>query len=179
MMMRTLEPVVVVLMGVSGCGKSTIGSGLSQALGWPFRDADSFHPPGNIEKMSRGVPLEDADRWPWLAAIAQWIDARNAAGAAGIVSCSALKRAYRERIVGAREGVRLVYLAGDMALIADRLAQRTDHFMPPALLRSQFDALEEPSTAEHPLIVDIALPPQELVTAIIAGLDRTQASKGG
>lgn len=179
MMMRTLEPVVVVLMGVSGCGKSTIGSGLSQALGWPFRDADSFHPPANIEKMSRGVPLDDADRWPWLAAIAQWIDTRNAAGAAGIVSCSALKRAYRERIVGAREGVRLVYLKGDMRLIAERLAERKGHFMPTALLQSQFDALEEPSAGERHLVVDIAAPPRDVVAAIIARLGGTQASKGG
>jgi gluconokinase len=168
--MPRLEPVVVVLMGVSGCGKSTAGKGLAQALGWPFRDADSFHPPANIDKMSRGVPLEDADRWPWLSAIAQWIDAQREAGAPGIVSCSALKSAYRERIIGPRSGVRLVYLKGEMGLIAGRLTQRKGHFMPAALLRSQFDALEEPVQAERPLIVAIAPPPEEIVAAIIAGL---------
>jgi gluconokinase len=176
--MRTLEPVVVVLMGVSGCGKSTIGKGLSQVLGWPFRDADSFHPPANIEKMSRGVPLEDADRWPWLSAIAAWIDAQHAAGAPGIVSCSALKRAYRAHIVGARDGVRLVYLKGDMGLIAGRLAGRKGHFMPAALLQSQFDALEEPAAGERHLAADIAPPPEDVVGAIMARLLEAQASKG-
>ena len=90
------SPLVIVLMGVSGCGKSTTGAALSHRLGWPFRDADSFHPPANVDKMSRGTPLTDEDRWPWLAAIAQWIDERCQAGERGIVSCSALKRAYRE-----------------------------------------------------------------------------------
>src|SRR4051812_10897542 len=121
--MDSVPGAILVLMGVSGSGKSTIGKGLSQALGWPFRDADSFHPPANIEKMSRGVPLEDAGRWPWLTAIAEWVDAQRAAGASGIVSCSALKRVYREHIIGARTGVRLVYLKGDMPLIAARLAE--------------------------------------------------------
>ena len=110
-------PLVIVLMGVSGCGKSTTGAALSQMLGWPFRDADSFHPPANIDKMSRGIPLTDDDRWPWLAAIAQWIDERCQAGERGIVSCSALKRDVSQRIIGARRGVRLVYLQGDMDLI--------------------------------------------------------------
>jgi len=173
--MRRVPPLLVVLMGVSGCGKSTIGKGLSQALGWPFRDADSFHPPANIDKMSRGVPLDDADRWPWLSAIAQWIDAQRAAGAPGIVSCSALKRAYRQHIVGTPNGVRLVYLKGDMGLIAGRLAQRKGHFMPAALLQSQFHALEEPLQAERPLVVDIALPPDDVVAAIIAQLGAAEA----
>jgi gluconokinase len=177
--MSRLELAVVVLMGVSGCGKSTIGTGLSQALGWPFRDADSFHPPANIEKMSRGVPLEDADRWPWLEAIAQWIDARREAGAPGIVSCSALKRAYRERIIGERPGVRLVHLKGERELIAARLAKRKGHFMPAGLLQSQFDALEEPLAAERPLVVDIAPTPEEIVAAIVVGLGAVEVTRGG
>jgi carbohydrate kinase (thermoresistant glucokinase family) len=168
--MRTVDPAVVVLMGVSGCGKSTIGNGLSQVLGWPFRDADTFHPPANIDKMSRGVPLNDADRRPWLEAIAQWIDSRREAGAPGIVSCSALKRGYRQRIIGPRSGVRLVFLKGEMGLIAARLAQRKGHFMPPALLQSQFDALEEPDETERPLVVDITATPDEIVAAIVASL---------
>jgi gluconokinase len=169
---------VVVLMGVSGSGKSTVGKALAQALGWPFRDADSFHPPANIEKMSRGVPLGDADRWPWLAAIAAWIDERRAAGAPGIVSCSALKHAYRERIIGARGDVRLVFLDGDRGLIASRLAQRKGHFMPPALLQSQFDVLEAPLAVERALIVDISPPSQEIAEAIMAGLGVSADAKG-
>jgi gluconokinase len=168
--MAEKPPLVIVLMGVSGCGKSTIGAALSRRLGWPFRDADSFHPPANVAKMSRGMPLTDEDRWPWLAAIAQWIDERCAADEHGIVSCSALKRAYRDRIVGARSGVRLVYLKGDMNLIAQRLRRRKHHFMPASLLESQFAALEEPGADENPLIVSIALPPRRVVGSIIEQL---------
>src|SRR4029079_5449707 len=104
--MAVAPPLVIVLMGVSGSGKSTTGATLSRRLGWPFRDADSFHPPANVAKMSRGVPLTDEDRWPWLDAIAKWIDARCAAGERGVVSCSALKREYRDRIVGSPDGGR-------------------------------------------------------------------------
>jgi len=157
-------------MGVSGCGKSTTGAALSKRLGWPFRDADGFHPPANIAKMSSGVPLNDDDRWPWLAAIAQWIDACCTAGKPGIVSCSALKRAYRSRIIGGRQSVRLVYLKGDMDLIGQRLQTRQDHFMPASLLESQFAALEEPGADERPLIVSIASLPQRVVDTIIAQL---------
>jgi gluconokinase len=168
--MAEKSPLVIVLMGVSGCGKSTTGAALSRRLGWPFRDADSFHPSGNVAKMSRGVPLTDEDRWPWLAAIAQWIDERCEAGERGIVSCSALKSAYRRRIVGTRGGVRLVYLKGDMKLIAQRLRRRKHHFMPASLLESQFAALEEPGADEDPLIVPIALAPRRVVGTIVGRL---------
>ena len=164
------KPLVLVLMGVSGCGKSTTGARLSKLLGWPFRDADSFHPQANIDKMSKGLPLTDEDRQPWLAAIAQWIDERLAAGECGIVACSALKRAYRRIIVGERAGVRLVYLKGNMELIGDRLSRRRNHFMPAALLRSQFDALEEPQGDERALSVPISLSPRRVVEAIVQEL---------
>jgi gluconokinase len=169
-MPATSAPLVIVLMGVAGCGKSTVGVQLAEALGWPFRDADGFHPQANIDKMRSGVALEDADRWPWLDAIAAWIDERRARGEPGIVSCSALKRAYRRRIVGPREHVRLVHLAGSKELIAARLAARTGHFMPASLLASQLGALEPPAADECAVVVDIAAPPAEIVAAIIAAL---------
>jgi len=172
------KPLVLVLMGVSGCGKSTTGARLSKLLGWPFRDADSFHPQANIDKMSQGLPLTDEDRQPWLAAIAQWIDERLAAGECGIVSCSALKRTYRRIIVGERAGVRLVYLKGNMELIGDRLSRRRNHFMPPALLRSQFDALEEPQGDERALSVPISLTPRRVVAAIMQELGLAHPAEG-
>jgi gluconokinase len=168
-------PLAIVLMGVSGCGKSTVGAELSLVLAWPFRDADSFHPAANIDKMSRGIPLTDEDRWPWLDAIASWIDERRAGRAPGIVSCSALKCAYRQRIVGARSGVALVYLKGEMALIAERLAGRRSHFMPAALLASQFAALEEPQPEERPVIVSIEETPARIAARIVAELGCTRA----
>ena len=157
-------------MGVSGCGKSTVGSALSGMLGWPFRDADEFHPAANIAKMRRGQPLTDADRWPWLEAMARFIDHELEAGRVAILSCSALKRAYRRCIIGAREAVRLVYLKGDQELIFARLKARTGHFMPPSLLDSQFAALQEPSPAEHALVVPITLSPEAAAGRIIAEL---------
>ena len=163
-------PSVLVLMGVSGCGKSTTGALLAGRLGWPFRDADSFHPPQNIEKMSRGTPLTDEDRAPWLQAIAAWIDSRLVSDERGIVSCSALKRAYRDAILGGRPGVRLVFLKGDKALIATRMAARLDHFMPPALLDSQFATLEEPAPDERPLVVPVSPQPGEVVETILREL---------
>ena len=172
------KPLVLVLMGVSGSGKSTTGARLSKLLGWPFRDADSFHPQANIDKMSQGLPLTDEDRQPWLAAIAQWIDERLAAGECGIVSCSALKRTYRRIIVGERAGVRLVYLKGNMELIGDRLSRRRNHFMPPALLRSQFDALEEPQGDERALSVPISLTPRRVVEAIMQELRLAALARG-
>lgn len=167
---------VLVLMGVSGSGKSTIGNELSRMLGWPFRDADSFHPPANIEKMSRSIPLEDEDRWPWLDAIGQWIGARLGAGETGIVSCSALKRAYRTRIGARRTGVRLVYLLGSQEMIASRLASRKEHFMPAGLLASQFATLEEPGPEEKALVVGIAMPPPFMARTIAEKLDLKSAA---
>ena len=176
--MAATSPLVLVLMGVSGCGKSTTGAALSKALGWPFRDADSFHPEANIDKMSRGIPLTDEDRMPWLAAIAQWIDERRERAGPGIVSCSALKRAYRQHIIGARDRVRLVYLKGDMDLIGRRVQARKQHFMPATLLESQFATLEEPRADERPVIVNVAMSPRRVVGAILGGLGLEAGSEG-
>ena len=157
-----------VVMGVAGAGKSTVGQRLAAALGCPFRDADSFHPPANIEKMSRGEPLTDDDRWPWLCAIAAWIAERRAEGTSGVVTCSALKRRYRDLLTdGQRADVRLIYLHGDFDLIAARLAARKGHFMPPALLRSQFDALEVPGPDEAPIAVPVDAPPEAIVARVM------------
>ena len=149
------RPAVIVVMCVASSGKTTLGDRLAERLGWPFRDADSFHPPANVAKMAGGTPLNDDDRKPWLAAIAAWIDDLRAKGEHGIVTCSALKRAYRQVIVGARPDVALVYLKGSRELIGRRMAARQHHFMPPALLDSQFAALEEPGADEKPLVVSV------------------------
>jgi gluconokinase len=161
-------PSVMILMGVSGCGKSTVGALLATRLGWEFEDADWFHPAANVDKMRNGTPLTDADRRPWLDAIAVWIDATRHAGGHGVLACSALKRRYRDVLIGARADVRLVYLKGSEELIARRIAARHEHFMPAKLLRSQFDALEEPGPDENPITVSIEPRPQEIVAQIVA-----------
>jgi gluconokinase len=161
----------IVVMGVSGAGKSTVGRLIAARLDCPFRDADSFHPKANIEKMASGQPLTDEDRWPWLRAIAAWIGEHRAAGTTCVVTCSALKRVYRDLVTGdQRADVRLVYLRGDIALIEARLKSRTGHFMPPALLRSQFDALEEPRADEHAIAVSIDEVPEEIADDAIRAL---------
>jgi gluconokinase len=161
----------IVVMGVSGAGKSTVGRLVAARLDCPFRDADSFHPAVNIEKMSRGEPLTDDDRWPWLRAIAEWIAEHRAAGTTCVATCSALKRRYRDLITdGQRADVRLVYLKGGFDLIAARLAARKGHFMPPALLRSQFDALEEPAADEHAVTAPIDAAPEEIAADIVRAL---------
>ena len=160
-------PPVLVVMGVSGAGKTTVAEALAARLGWAFEEGDSLHPAANIAKMHAGIELTDVDRQPWLARVAAWIDGQLAAGQPGIITCSALKRAYRNIIVGDRPRVRLVYLRGNSALIAGRLAQRHGHFMPPGLLPSQFETLEEPGFDEDPLTVDIGAPAGEIAEAII------------
>ena len=161
---------VVVMMGVSGSGKTTIARGVAARLGWDVLEGDSYHPPSNVAKMSHGIPLDDADRLPWLQAIAQAIDAELAAGRSAIVACSALKRSYRDILIGPRKEVALVYLQGSRELLAERMRHRTGHFMPPSLLDSQLATLEEPTPDEAPITVSVAPPPERIVDAVIAAL---------
>jgi gluconokinase len=161
---------ILVIMGVSGCGKSTIAALLAGRLGWALAEGDDLHPQANIDKMAHGIPLDDADREPWLAAIGALIDRWRGADMKGVVTCSALKRAYRDRLAAQRPDLRFIYLQGSKALIADRLARRLGHFMPPDLLDSQFAALEEPTQDEPALTVPIGPAPKQLVETIIAAL---------
>lgn len=163
-------PAVIVVMGVASSGKTSLGERLAERLGWPFRDADSFHPPANVAKMSSGIPLTDEDRKPWLAAIAAWIDELRGNGGNGIVTCSALKKAYRDVIVGDRPDVALVYLRGSRELIGQRMAARQHHFMPPALLDSQFATLEEPGADEKPLVVQVEASKEAIVEQVVREL---------
>jgi gluconokinase len=158
-----MSPTVIILMGVSGAGKTTIGRRLASALGWDFLDGDDFHPPANVAKMARGEPLDDADRAPWLDRLHDLIAARLAAHQPAILACSALKETYRQRLLAGNPGATIVYLRGDFDLIHRRLNRRTGHYMPPALLQSQFDALEPPATA---LTVDAAASPAAIVRHI-------------
>ncbi len=161
------RPPILVIMGVSGAGKSTVAEELAARLGWPFEEGDALHPAANVAKMHAGVPLTDADRRPWLEAVADWIDRQRAAKRPGIITCSALKRDYRQIIIGDRPEVRLVYLRGGRDLIAEHLAARHGHFMPTSLLRSQIDTLEEPGPEEDPLTVDVGPPAGQIAEEII------------
>jgi carbohydrate kinase (thermoresistant glucokinase family) len=161
---------VAVVMGVSGSGKTTIGRVLARRLGWLFQEGDALHPSENVAKMSAGHPLDDEDRAPWLAAIAARIDEWRARGEAGVITCSALKRSYRDVIIGDRPDVRLVYLAGSRELIAERLAARRRHFMPASLLDSQFAALEPPMPEECAIAVSVDAPVAGSVARIAASL---------
>jgi carbohydrate kinase (thermoresistant glucokinase family) len=163
-----LAPAVMIVMGVSGSGKSTIGALLARRLHWEFEDADWLHPAANVDKMHNGIPLTDEDRWPWLDAVAAWIDKIRISGGHAVVACSALKRRYRDVLIGDRTDVRLVYLKGDETLIARRIATRHEHFMPRGLLHSQFEALEEPGPDEAAIIVSIQPQPREIVARILS-----------
>src|SRR5580698_9693265 len=163
-------PAILVVMGVSSSGKSTVGTLLALQLHWEFEDGDWFHPARNIDKMHAGIPLTDEDRAPWLIAIADFIDQARLSGRRTVLACSALKRRYRTVIIGNRPDVQLVYLKGDMELIARRFAARHEHFMPQSLLQSQFDALEEPGSDESPIVASIAPHPREIVTNILTAL---------
>jgi len=169
------KPVIAVVMGVSGSGKTTVAVQLSAALGCQFQEGDDLHPPENVEKMHAGTPLTDADRLPWLRKIAEEIDGWRARGESGVLTCSALKRSYRDIIIGDRAGVTLIYLKGSHDLIHRRMAARRAHFMPVAMLDSQFATLQEPRPDEHPITVDVGGSPIEIVTEIVHQLEERQA----
>ena len=158
---------IAVVMGVSGSGKTTVAAGVARETGWVLLEGDAFHPPANIAKMHAGTPLTDADRWPWLRAIAAR-DGRTARRrAVAVVACSALKRAYRDILIGDRPDAALVYLRGSKALITERMKARTGHFMPTGLLDSQFATLEEPGPDERPIIADIGDEPEATIAVVV------------
>jgi gluconokinase len=153
----TIEKPLIVVMGVAGSGKTTIASGLAEKLGVPFVEGDSLHPLANVRKMASGIPLTDADRWPWLEAIGQRIEVERHLGHGVVVSCSALKHAYRDCLRKEVHGkVHFILLDGSHELISDRMKKRKGHFMPPGLLESQFATLEKPTPDEHAVILDIS-----------------------
>ena len=160
--MRTIRFLIV--MGVSGSGKTSVGKVLAEYLKWDFYDADDFHPPENVAKMASGMPLDDSDRAPWLAALHRLISDSLILNQPGVLACSALKERYRQQLMNGHDGVQLVYLKGSYDLIWSRMETRTDHYMKPHMLHSQFEALEEPSNA---LTVDISLSVQEILQIVI------------
>jgi len=163
------EQPVLVIMGVSGSGKSTIAGILAGQLGWDLEEGDDLHPPANVAKMAAGQPLTDEDRWPWLAKVSAWITDHTTAGIPGIITCSALKRIYRDRMRG--PNVIFVHLAGSTDQIGQRLAARTDHFMPTTLLDSQLSTLEPPGPDENTISVNVGRKPAEVTAEIIRRLN--------
>ncbi|VXB50656.1 D-gluconate kinase, thermosensitive [Microbacterium sp. 8M] len=168
-MTNTTAPRILVVMGVSGSGKSTLAGLLAGRLGWPLQEGDDLHPAENVAKMEAGIPLTDEDRWPWLGLIRDWIADRIAAGESAIVTCSALRRSYREIL--ALPGVEFVHLEGTRHDLAERLGRRLGHFMPASLLDSQLETLEPLGPDEAGFVVDSALPTQEAVQQVLDWLE--------
>lgn len=160
-----------IVIGVSGCGKSSVGKTLAESLGWNFYDADDFHPPANVAKMASGFPLDDSDRAPWLASLHDMISSSLKADSPGVLACSALKERYRQQLLGGNSGVQIIYLKGSYDLIWSRMEKRTDHYMKPHMLQSQFEALEEPSNA---LTIDISISLNEIVQEILKHMENTK-----
>ena len=175
-MSRSVEHLV--LMGVSGCGKTTAALNLHNALGWPVAEADDFHPGANIDKMSRGVALTDEDRWPWLKSMRYWMSERATEDVKTIVTCSALKRSYRDLLSGAQGRVFFIHLLAQPEELQERMAHREGHFMPPSLLPSQFAALEPLSDDEDGVTVVSRATPEETFEAILAALEHASVDAG-
>jgi len=167
---------IVILMGVSGVGKTTIGRILSDKLGWPLFDADEFHSPASIEKMRNGIPLEDADRWPWLDRMNAMLAEKEGRGESVLLACSALKQVYRDRLAKDTTDLRWIYLKGNFDLIRERLEARKGHYMKAGLLESQFATLEEPGNA---LAIDIDDTPDAIADSILRRLQAKPARKTG
>ena len=161
---------IVIVAGASGSGKTTVGALLAGRLGWLFADADDFHPAANVEKMRAGLPLTDDDRWPWLRAIGAWMDERIAANESAVVTCSALKRSYRDLLLGGRPQAQMIFLTVSRDTLARRLAARHGHFFPGQLLGTQLDALEPPQPGEHVISIEPGGDPAATVASIIAAL---------
>ncbi len=172
-----MSPLVLVIMGVSGSGKSTIAEQLAKRLGWCFQEGDALHPASNVAKMRAGQPLNDEDRAPWLEIIAHWIDERLASGQHGVITCSALRRAYRGVIIGDRSGVQLIYLHGDRSTLEQHVNARHHDFMPTSLLDSQLATLEEPGRDEDVIEVDVAGTVEHTVTALFERLQMAVSQK--
>ena len=173
----TEEKPLIVVMGVAGSGKTTLASQLAERLGVPFVEGDSLHPAANVKKKSSGIPLTDEDRWPWLEAIGERMEAEHATGHGVVVACSALKRAYRDCLRSKVHGkMHFVLLDGARKLISDRMKQRKGHFMPAKLMDSQFATLERPAPDEHAIILDISHKPAELVEQVVKSITSETAS---
>lgn len=163
-------PAVLVVMGVSGCGKSTVAGLVAEHLGWELEEGDALHPEANIAKMSSGQPLTDEDRWPWLERVAEWAEARLAVGSGGVITCSALKRSYRQLLGRRGSGIVFVHLVGSRELLAQRLSEREGHFMPPTLLDSQLADLEPLGVDEPHVRVEVGPPAAELARQVVEEL---------
>ena len=164
-----------IVMGVSGCGKTSVGEALAKELGWDFYDADDFHPPENVAKMASGTPLNDSDRAPWLATLHDLISSSLMENRSGVLACSALKESYRRQLMDGNDGVLLIYLKGSYELIWSRMEARTEHYMKPHMLKSQFETLEEPTDA---LTVDISASVNEIVQEIISAVSPSRNTSG-
>jgi gluconokinase len=173
------ETQIVVVMGVSGSGKTTLARGIAQRLGWDFLEGDELHPSANVDKMAAGTPLTDEDRRPWLEAIGAWIDERVATGTSAAITCSALRRSYRDLLRAGRPGVRFCHVTADAGLIAERVGHRRGHYMPPSLLPSQMATLEPLAADEPGITVSSAGSADEVLAEALGrlGLDRTDGAR--